>query len=130
VASRCRERITRPAFNLAKGGIHAHSRIVPRHFARWLLAFLLLLALLVSEQSSGAMSADMANMQMSDVDQSCKACGGTMAAAPCDAACVALLAIAAAIVALPDDGGHECWSTRSESTASHSISPDTSPPRA
>ena len=105
--------------------------IVLRHLARRLLALLLLLALIAGGQSSGAMAMnmDMAKMQMSDMDQGCKACGAPIAA-PCDIACAALPALDVAAFRVEAPGLQERWSNCSESGISIIIRPDTSPPRA
>jgi hypothetical protein len=105
--------------------------IVLRHFARRLLALLLLLALIAGGESSGAMamSMDMGEMQMGDMDQGCKACGASIAA-PCDIVCAALPALDVAAFCVDAPGLHERWSNRSESGIGIFIRPDTSPPRA
>jgi hypothetical protein len=117
--------------------IHASVRIVgfvQRSLARKLVALLILLALIAGgDRFAMAMTMEQRDAPMSDMqkpDMSCKACGATMAGAPCDAACSALPAIAAAIDGVPDARGHERWPTRSESIASLSVKPNTSPPRA
>lgn len=79
-----------------------------------------------------AMSLDEAGAQMSDMqklDMTCKACGGAVASAPCDAVCVAPPAVGVAALGLSYVGFHEGWMIRPESGAAHSIRPDTSPPR-
>ena len=105
-----------------------------RSLARKLVALLILLALIAGgDRFAVAMTMEQRDAPMSDMqkpDMGCKACGATTAAAPCDAACVALPAIAAAIDGVPDARGHERWLTRSELIASLSVKPDTSPPRA
>lgn len=105
--------------------------IVLRHLARRLLALLLLLALITGGQSSGAMamSMDMGQMQTSDMDQGCEACGASIAA-PCDIVCAALPALDVAAFSVDALSLHERWSNRSESGVGVFIRPDTSPPRA
>jgi hypothetical protein len=102
--------------------------IVRRHLTQ-LLALLLLLALIAGGESTMAMSMDMADMQMSDMDQGCKGCGAPTAA-PCDVVCVALPALDVAVFRINELSVHERWATRSESGAGVFIRPDTSPPRA
>lgn len=107
-----------------------------RSLARKLVGLLLLLALvaggdrfaaatMIMEQGGGAHMAD-----MQKPDMSCKACGGTMAAAPCDAVCAALPAIDVALAGLSASGFDEGWMTRSDAGPTFSIRPETSPPRA
>lgn len=107
-----------------------------RSLARKLIALFVLLALIAGGDRFGtmALAMDAAGTQMSDMqkpDMSCKACGGSMAVAPCDAVCAVLPAIDdVAIVGLPEVGRHQRWMTRFDSCATHAIRPDTSPPRA
>jgi hypothetical protein len=108
---------------------------VQRSLARKLIPLLLLLALVAGGNHFAAATtimeqsgAHMADMQKPDM--SCKACGGAMSAAPCDAVCAALPAIEVALVGLSALGFHEGWMMRSEAGATFSIRPDTSPPRA
>jgi hypothetical protein len=103
-------------------------KIVLHHLARRLLALLLLLALIAGGQSTMAMSMDMDAMQMSDMDQGCKACGAPVAA-PCDIVCTAHPALDVADFRVDEPSVHEHWASRSESGASVFIRPDISPPR-
>jgi hypothetical protein len=116
--------------------IHVVVRIVDRvqrSLARKLIALLLLLALVAGEDHFAAMAMDMDDAHMSDMqkpDMSCKGCDRAMTAAPCDAVCAALPAIETASLELPASGFHERWMMRSDASATFSIKPDTSPPRA
>jgi hypothetical protein len=107
---------------------------VQRSLARKLVALLVLLALIAGgDRFAMAATMEQGGSQMTDMQKpgmSCKACGATMAAAPCDAVCAALPAVDAALIVLPGAGFGERWTTRSESGATCSIRPDTSPPRA
>jgi hypothetical protein len=106
---------------------------VQRSLARKLIALLLLLALIAGGGRFAAMAMDMDGAQMTHMqkpDMSCKACGGAMMAASCDAACTALPAIDVAVLGLSDVRIYDHWMTRSDSGATCSIRPDTSPPRA
>jgi hypothetical protein len=103
--------------------------IVLRHLAKRLLALLLMLALIAGGESTMAMGMDMEGMQMSDMDQSCKACGAPIAS-PCDVVCVALPALDVADFRVDELSMHERWVSRSESGAGVFVRPDTSPPRA
>lgn len=76
-----------------------------------------------------AMGMDMGKMQMSDMDQGCKACGAPTAA-PCDIVCAPLPALDIAAFSVDALSLHERWSNRSESGIGIFVRPDTSPPRA
>ena len=76
-----------------------------------------------------AMSMDMGEMQMGDMDQGCKACGAPIAA-PCDIVCAALPALDVAAFRVDAPSLHERWSNQPQSGISIFIRPDTSPPRA
>ena len=104
-----------------------------RSLARKLIALFLLLALIAGGDRVAAMALDADGPQMSDMhkpDISCKACDGAVSRAPCDAACLALPAIEAGFVSVPASRIHERWMMRSNTGATFSIKPDTSPPRA
>lgn len=106
-----------------------------RSLAKQLVTLFLLLALIAGGEGFGAsvMSMDKHGAQIGDLqdtDTSCKACGGAMTAAPCDAACPAFPALDVALVRPFEVGAHERWIRRSESGASFAIRPDPSPPRA
>ena len=102
---------------------------VLRHLATRLLALTLMLAPIAGEESTMAMSMDMEGMQMSDMDQSCKACGAPIEST-CDVVCVALPALNVADFRVDELSIHERWVSRSESGAGVFVRPDTSPPRA
>lgn len=134
-ASRCREPAFQPVVHLAVPTPDAHSWIVQRSVARTLVVLLVMLALAAGggRFAAMAMSLDEAGAQMGDMqqpDMTCKACGGAVTSAPCDAVCVASPATGVAALGLSYVGLHERWMIRSESGAAHSIRPDTSPPRA
>ncbi|HET6157225.1 MAG TPA: hypothetical protein VFE34_02680 [Dongiaceae bacterium] len=62
-------------------------------------------------------------------DMGCKACGGDVTRATCEIQCVALPAIEAGRIDLDETPTRVAWVMRSESGRTHSIAPDTSPPR-
>ena len=117
----------------------AELRIVKlvRHLAlRKMVHLLLLLALLAGGQVSATMVMPVPQDGSPTVaaempEMNCKACTATDAASgPCDILCVALTAIIPGGPDLADAGSHQDWAWQPRSGHTHSISPDTSPPRA
>jgi hypothetical protein len=97
---------------------------------------LLLLVLFTGGQVSAAMVMPMPQSGSPAVatqmpDMNCKACGATNpASGPCDVLCAALAAIIPGTPDLAEVGSRQDWTWQPRSGHAHSISPDTSPPRA